>query len=144
MPVTFKTSGLSLGRKLQKLSTEGRDVARAAIKREVENLIQEGFDARVEPRQRAWEPRKRSYPWPILEKTGKMRESFEVDAQGANIIVKNTATDRGRPYPLFHQKGWMQGGTKQAARQSMPIKSMPSVWRKRLDKVVLLALQALR
>lgn len=144
MPVTFKTSGLDLGRKLQKLSTEGKDVAREAIRREVENLIEEGFKARVEPRQRAWEPRKKAYPWPILEKTGLMRRSFVVTATGPNIIVKNTATDRGRNYPLFHQFGWMQGGEKQPARQSMPIKAMPAVWKSRIDRVVALALQALR
>lgn len=144
MPVTFKTSGLNLGRKLQRLSTEGKDVAREAIRREVENLIAEGFKAGVEPRQRAWEPRKKHYPWPILEKTGKMRASFVVNATGPNIVVTNSATDRGRNYPVFHQFGWMQGGEKQAARQSMPIKSMPQVWKARIDKVVALALQALR
>lgn len=144
MPVTFKTTGLNLGRKLQRLSTEGRDVAREAIRREVENLIEEGFNARVEPRQRAWEPRKRDYPWPILEKTGKMRASYHVKADGPNIHVTNSATERGRNYPLFHQFGWMQGGKKQAARQTMPIAAMPAVWKRRIDRVVALALQALR
>lgn len=110
------------------------------------NLIQEGFDKRVEPRGRAWEPRRRSYPWPILEKTGRMRESFTVNARGPNISVENDAVgDQGQPYPLFHQKGWTTAaGTRAPARQVMPISSMPAVWKNRLDRVVKLALEALK
>lgn len=144
MPVKFRSTGLTLGRKLQKLSADGKAVARAAIAAEVSNLIQEGFEQRAEPRGREWEERKRHYPWPILEKTGKMRSSFRIDTTGSDIVIENDATDRGRPYPLFHQKGWMQGGVKQPARQVMPIKAMGAAWKNRIDKVVKLALQALR
>jgi len=144
LPVEFRTTGLSLGRKLQRLSADGHKVAREAIKREIENLIHEGFEARAEPRGRAWKERKIDYPWEILEKTGKMRASFRVSADGPNLIVKNFATDRGKEYPIFHQKGWMQGGQKQAARQVMPIKTMPPAWRRRFEKVVRQALEGLR
>lgn len=144
MPVTFKSTGLTLGRKLQRLGDDGRNVARAAIKKEIENLIDEGFNAHEEPRGRAWEERKKPYPWPILEKTGRMRRAFKVSTTGPNIIVENSATERGREYALFHQFGWMQGGEKQAARQVMPVKAMSTRWRNRVDAVVRLALQALK
>jgi phage gpG-like protein len=144
VPVTFKSTGLTLGRKLQRLSDDGKNVARAAIKKEVENLIEEGFEKREEPRGRYWEPRKKNYPWPILEKTGRMRGAFTVTTTGPNIIVENSASERGREYALFHQYGWMQGGEKQAARQVMPVKSMSTNWANRVDAVVRLALQALK
>lgn len=144
MPVTFKSTGVNLGRKLQRLSADGKAVARTAIARELENLVQEGFDARVEPRGRAWEERKQDYPWPILEKTGRMRHSFAYNASGSNVTISNNATDGGREYALFHQFGWMQGGSRQAARQMMPISAMPARWTRRFDRVVFLALQGLR
>jgi phage gpG-like protein len=144
MPVTFKSTGLSLGRKVQRLSAEGKAVTREAIRKELLNLVEEGFQARAEPRGREWEPRKKAYPWPILEKTGKARRSFTADASGPNVIVSNSATDRGKEYVFFHQKGWRQGGIKQPARQVMPIAKMPQTWKGRLDRVVALALQALQ
>jgi phage gpG-like protein len=139
MPFTFKSTGLSLGRKLQKLSTEGKAVAREAIRSEVTRLIEEGFEQRVEPRGRAWEPRKKFYPWPILEKTGALRRGIRVDAQTSDIKVTADA-----PYANVHQTGWRQGGERQAARQFVPMKVMPLRWKKRIDAVVRLALQALK
>lgn len=144
MPVTFRSSGLSLGQKLRRLKAEGKLVARAAIASKLRDLVEEGFVLKREPRGRAWAERKRDYPWPILSRDGKMRSSFEVNVRGANIGITNTATERGRNYPIFHQFGWrLPGGGRAPARQFMPVNAMSAHWRRELDRVVCAALERL-
>jgi phage gpG-like protein len=45
-----------------------------------------------------WAPRTKDYPWPILQKTGTMRRSFEYEADKDYVVIHNTA-----PYFVFHQ-----------------------------------------
>jgi len=145
LPVTFRSTGLSLGQKLRALQTEGKLVARAAIASKVRDLIEEGFVLEREPRGRAWTERTRYYPWGILSRTGKMRSSFRIDAAGANLVVTNTATERGRNYPIFHQHGWsLPSGGRAPARQMMPVQAMTPRWKRELDVVVAAALRRLQ
>ncbi len=144
MPVTFKSTGLSLGQKVRALQTEGKLVARAAVASKLRDLIEEGFVLEREPRGRHWEPRTRHYPWPLMDKTGLMRRSFRIDASGPNVVISNDAEDRGKNYPIFHQFGWSKpGGGRAPARQVMPIEAMPARWRRELDVVVAAALERL-
>lgn len=45
-----------------------------------------------------WQPRKRQYPWAILQKTGKMRKSFRDRISSFQAEIFNTA-----PYFKYHQ-----------------------------------------
>lgn len=45
-----------------------------------------------------WQERTKDYPWPILQKTGRMRQSFVEDVNKQNIAITNTA-----PYFMYHQ-----------------------------------------
>lgn len=145
MPVTFRSTGLSIGRKLQALQAEGKLMARAAIASKLRDLIEEGYVLEREPRGRHWKERTRSYPWPILDRTGLMRRSYQINASGANIVISNDAEERGRNYPIFHQFGWrLPSGGRAAARQTMPIEAMPPRWRRELDTVVAAALERLQ
>lgn len=48
-----------------------------------------------------WAKRKQNYPWPILQKTGKMRKSFRVKYKSVRQMVYGTT----RKYYPFHQLG---------------------------------------
>lgn len=145
MPVTFRSTGLNLGRKLQRLQVEGKLVARAAIASKLRDLIEEGFVLAREPRGRKWAARRQDYPWPILDRTGLMRRSFRINASGANVAISNDAEERGRNYPIFHQFGWrIPTGGRASARQMMPIEAMPPRWKRELDTVVCAALERLQ
>lgn len=141
MGVTFRSTGLSLGRKLQRLSTEGKTIARAALASTLRDLILEGFIRETDPRGRKWAPRKDALPHPILDKTGKMKRGFEIDMRGANIIVENNVvSEKGKPYPLFHQKGTV----KMEARKPLPDRSLSPYWAKEFDKTVRVSLERLK
>ncbi len=46
-----------------------------------------------------WQDRAKDYPWPILQKTGRMRQSFKSRIDNRNtILLYNTA-----PYFVYHQ-----------------------------------------
>lgn len=131
--------------KVRALQTEGKLIARAAIASKVRDLIEEGFVLEREPRGRKWARRTRNYTWSILSRTGTMRSSFRIDASGANLVVTNDATERGRNYPVFHQFGWsLPSGGRAPARQTMPIAEMTPRWKREIDEVVAAALERLR
>lgn len=56
-----------------------------------------------------WPRRKRSYPWPILEKTGKMRRGFAKKVKSSEAIITNRVK-----YFKFHQ-----AGTKRMVKRAM-------------------------
>jgi phage gpG-like protein len=145
MPVTFRSTGLSIGQKVRALELEGKLVTRAAIASKVRDLIEEGFILEKEPRGHRWTERTRRYPWGILSRTGKMRSSFRIDAGGPNLVISNDAEERGRNYPVFHQFGWhLPGGGRASARQFMPVKEMTPRWKREIDQVVAAALERLK
>ena len=47
-----------------------------------------------------WQARSKSYPWPLLEKTGRLRKSFKGDVRGDALVLSNTS-----PYFKYHQRG---------------------------------------
>ena len=58
----------------------------------------EVFDTRGRAIGEPWKKRKKFYPWPILERTGKMRRSFTFRAEKMFAVVWNART-----YFKFHQ-----------------------------------------
>lgn len=141
MPLKFRTTGLSLGRKLQKLRSEGKTIARAAIASTVRDLILEGFIRETDPRGRKWAPRKDALPHPILDKTGAMQRGFEIDTRGAQLVVENNVVSKkGFSYPRAHQ----EGTSKMVARKPLPDQSMPPHWRAEFDKTVRVSLERLK
>lgn len=144
MPITFKSTGLSIGQKVRALELEGKLVTRAAIASKIRDLIEEGFLLEKEPRGHRWTVRTRHYDWSILSKTGNMRRSFRIDASGPNLVISNDAEERGRNYAVFHQFGWTTpSGSHAPARQMMPIKAMTPRWKREIDEVVAAALERL-
>ncbi|QNK82596.1 hypothetical protein [Nakamurella sp. PAMC28650] len=47
-----------------------------------------------------WSPRTRSYPWPLLEKTGAMRKAFFTRIEGNTAVLGNSTS-----YFKYHQLG---------------------------------------
>jgi hypothetical protein len=141
MPLTFKSTGTRLGVKLRRLSESGARNARAALASAVRDLIAEGFAREADPRGRKWAARKDNLTHPILDLTGKMKRGFQVDTRGANIVVENhVVSDKGRPYPLFHQTGT----SNMPARKPLPDASLSRHWKAEFDRVVRKSLERLK
>lgn len=137
--VRFKSTGLDLGKKLRALSSEGKTVARVALASRVRDLIEEGFIRETDPTFHKWAPRKDTKTHPILTKSGAMRRGFQIDLRGALIVTSNVVSDRGRPYPLFHQTGTKN----MPARRVVPVKGLPSHWKADFDRTARAALERL-
>lgn len=58
-----------------------------------------GFDTRSDPYGNYWAARQRSYPWPILEKTGALRASYRIVSVGPDHV----RVASNSPYAGFHQ-----------------------------------------
>ncbi len=56
------------------------------------------FDTKGREIGEAWPPRKKNYPWPILQKTGKMRKSFDNIARSTSVEIYNKTS-----YFRYHQ-----------------------------------------
>lgn len=86
-------------------------------------LTDENFDKRQNPAGIRWRPRKKKYPHPILEKTGKMRRSFR-KGQGATVY----STDAKAKYHQY-------GTKKMARRQMLPGAKLPSRYSRAFTKL---------
>jgi hypothetical protein len=139
--LTFKSKGLSIGRKLQRLSADGAKIARAAIASNIRDSIAEGFERKVNPMGQAWAPRKDNLPHPLLQLTGAMAKGYHIDVKGPNLVItNNVVSDKGRPYPWFHQRGTV----KMVARKTLPDKALSPHWKAEFDKTVRKALERLK
>lgn len=47
-----------------------------------------------------WQKRKRNYPWPLLNKTGKMKDGFKAEIYSDKAVIKNPTR-----YFKYHQMG---------------------------------------
>lgn len=56
------------------------------------------FETRGKEIGESWESRTKSYPWPILEKTGRMRKGFKFNADDSSVEIYNIAD-----YFVYHQ-----------------------------------------
>lgn len=142
MPLKFRSTGLSiaLDAKLKKLSTQGFNMAKAAVASTLRDLIAEGFEKKVAPGGQAWKPRKDSLPHPLLDLSGDMKRGFKIDTFGPKLVISNTAvSEQGRPYPVFHQKGTRN----MPARKVVPDRTLSSRWKSQVNKTVKKALERL-
>lgn len=96
----------------------------AEMLREAEALVDEGFATRTDPSGKRWARRKRSYPWPTLNKTLALRNSWK-GGSNQNYFGFSSRS----PYAKFHQLGTV----KMKARQMVPSKGLSDKWTKRLN-----------
>lgn len=70
--------------------------------KQIRDTLLKTFDNNFSSRGRTlgepWKPRTKSYPWPILERTGKMRKSFRGDISSDYVVLYNT-----QDYFKYHQ-----------------------------------------
>lgn len=91
-----------LAQRIERLATPApmaavsRSMATTAIA-----LFQTGFAARTNPYSNRWAQRVKSVPWPILERTGYLRASGELEAVSAEGFRLHVYA----PYAWFHQHG---------------------------------------
>lgn len=95
----------------------------AEMLREAEALVDEGFEQRVDPAGKRWKRRKRSYPWPILNKTLKLRKGWK---GGSNQHYFGFSTRV--PWARFHQRGTRH----LPVRAQVPSDKLSAKWQKRL------------
>jgi phage gpG-like protein len=88
-----------LSRKLMIMSSgvENWEEPLTSIATELRQSFEENFEARG-ALFGGWEPRKKEYPWPLLEKSGTMRDSFEQELHKDYVVLSNSA-----PYFKYHQ-----------------------------------------
>lgn len=113
-----------------------RQAAAGAIRDELEQLIDERFEARAAPNGAPWEPRKPpTGTWPLLERTGRMRRDYHITPTTAGVTVTNN-----RPYAGYHQTGTVY----MPARKVLPDGDLPANWRARIDAAVARELERIR
>jgi hypothetical protein len=95
-----------------------------ALEGEARDLIDQGFDAMAAPDGAPWDAREKPRPWPLLDKTGKLRRGFRVEVTGKGLRVTNSA-----PYGGFLQRGTKRG---LPSRRMVPgRRGLGPVWRRR-------------
>ncbi len=92
-------------------------------------MVDRGFDAKRSPYGGKWAKRKRSYPWPTLQRTRGLRSSVKVVATRSGILFSY-----GKFYGAFHQSGTRH----MASRKFIPADGfgLPSRYRKSYQAVV--------
>ncbi len=109
-----------------------------AYKKEILELLQQTFSNQQDPYQVKWVARRHYYPWPILDKTGNLKESFKVRIARDTFTISNEAiNDRGIAYASYHQYG-----TKYLpVRKIIPQVDLPEHWLPRLEDYLSMTLQ---
>jgi len=113
---------------LQHALTEGA----VAAAKETERLIAEGFKNEKSPYGRKWPARKDKLPHPILDKSGRLKRSWSVKAQGKRILIRTYGVD----YAKYHQSGTKR----MPARRMVPEGKLPPKWAKLIGARVARAL----
>jgi hypothetical protein len=98
------------------------------LQRESLKLIDEGFQNREDPSGQKWKRRKRSYPWPILNKTLQLRKGWKGEGNQHYFGFFNRT-----PYTGYHQ----MGTRKMVARKMVPDGALSRKWRARIRKAAL-------
>lgn len=84
-----------IGKKIGDLRPAFSDMSGA-----VTSELKSNFDARGALLGSAWQVRKRSYPWPILQKTGKMKGAWKDTITSFSLRIRNVAS-----YAKYHNFG---------------------------------------
>ena len=103
MRVTITNEGaVELSRRLQGVSGVVKNL-RPSFEKTGDYFLQridDNFESRGALFGKPWKRRAKSYPHPILEKTGKMRDSFVKKATRRALVIENLKEDE---YFKFHQ-----------------------------------------
>ena len=103
MSYSFKISGIeSLSKKLAQMNQNIKNLKPAFDKMapEIIKKYKENFPARGSVLNSPWKPRKKSYPWPILNKTGKLKNTWNSVSSSRALEIKNPT-----PYATYHHFG---------------------------------------
>lgn len=76
-----------------------QEAVKAAADRTRDALL-ETFDSQQDPYERPWVPRRHDRPWPILNRTGNLRGSIEVQPEGNVLRIRANAD-----HASYHQRG---------------------------------------
>lgn len=82
-------------------SAESRQQLMTKLGYEVVRQVRVGFDTRSDPYGSYWKSRKADQPWPLLEKTGKMRNSFAIQSVSPDHVRVTSNCE----YAPYHQYG---------------------------------------
>lgn len=114
---------------LSHLATDGRTKVAREIKSRADALQKGVFAGRRDPYGAKWKRRKRSYPWPILDKTGVLKGSIGVSFSAGSITWSI-----GADYGVYHQSGTARMAGRRmirmAARMMIPsaARGLPPIW----------------
>lgn len=114
-----------------------RQAAAGAIRDTIEEQIDRRFNERADPDGVPWAPRKEpTGAWPLLEKTGRMRNDYHVAATTTGVSVTNN-----RPYAKVHQTG---RGNMPARPVLPPDGKLPEEWREEIDAAIKAELERIK
>ena len=128
MGLSVKADTRGLTDKIKRFRGIGRalDQASADMATEALRLLDEGYGRRRNPYGTKWRARRRPAPWPILEKSGRLRGSLRVLPMRRGFKMSF-----GTRYGIYHQRG-----TRSIARRAiLPDRGLPAKWRRRLGRV---------
>jgi phage gpG-like protein len=72
----------------------------AAVGVEAVKQYRHGFSAKVDPYGTPWARRKREVPWPLMERTGDLRDDVRLETDEHRVRL-----EAQMPYGVFHQHG---------------------------------------
>lgn len=129
MTVRVRAKGDRLQKKLAALSERGYDSAKEAVADQLDELVDRTFATKRDPSGRQWARRKTgSGSHPLLDKTGTLRRSIDVDVKADSIVVTSDA-----PYAQAVN----------AKRALVPKRGLPGKWEDKFDSASVEALEKL-
>lgn len=99
---------------LKGISSRGKNLKPALDKAAslVITTLKANFQSNGAKLNKPWTARRYSYPWPLLNKTGRMKKSFKKHTSSKQTVISNPT-----PYFKYHQLG----------TRSLPVRSMLGV-----------------
>jgi len=88
--------------KLSKIAKSVKDLTPAfvAMRPLIIKEFKQNFDTAGSTLGKKWAPRKRSYPWPILRKSGKLKATWSDNIQSLSMVISNPVK-----YAKYHHFG---------------------------------------
>lgn len=83
-----------------KMAVKNLEPAFKMMDDEIISQYKKNFDSKGKVLKSAWTPRKNSYPWPLLNKTGKLKNTWDKKSNRKSLQISNPV-----PYAKFHHFG---------------------------------------
>ena len=108
-----------------KINTMGKSVKNLSSPlKQAESLLNESYQKNYPSKgatlNQPWPPRKRSYPWPILVKSGRMKGAYTSKITSKDLTIQNQS-----PYAKYHQFGTTK----------LPVRSIIGITPKLLNEI---------